>query len=148
LQEIRRKVERKNRRRSTTLEKRSLMMKKSNASGMRTQERKAQQSHLLKNFFHEVEIASARVETVLNKLDAPSIAIENELTREIDAWKSELELDDHPDIIPVRFSEPGQKKKVNHLEVELDRLQSDIEAEARTEQVKSVYYWTLKKKER
>ncbi|GMI32061.1 hypothetical protein TrCOL_g9160 [Triparma columacea] len=148
LQEIRRKVERKKRRRSTTLEKRSLMMKKSNASGMRTQERKAQQSHLLKNFFHEVEIASARVETVLNKLDAPSIAIENELTREIDAWKSELELDDHPDIIPVRFSEPGQKKKVNHLEVELDRLQSDIEAEARTEQVKSVYYWTLKKKER
>ena len=125
-----------------------MMIKKKKANALLTQERKAQQSHLLKNFFHEVEIASARVDTVLNKLDAAPIGMENELTRKIDAWKSELGLDDHPDIIPVRFDEPGQKKKVNHLEVELDRLQEDIEAEARTDQVKSVYYWALKKKER
>ena len=57
-------------------------------------------------------------------------------------------MDDHPDVIPVRFGEPGDKKKVSHLELELDMLQDDIEAEARTEQVKSVYYWSLKKKER
>jgi hypothetical protein len=71
----------------------------------------------LHRYYHSVDIASARVDAVLAKLDAPMRAKGSVLEKQIGGWQKELCLDDHPEYVAVRFDE----KRDRHMRGELNR---------------------------
>ncbi|GMH69107.1 hypothetical protein TrLO_g1992, partial [Triparma laevis f. longispina] len=109
---------------------------------------KLQQNSDIRNYYHSVEIASARVDAILAKLDAPSKVAENELTQKIDSWQSELQLDDHPEYKSVSFNDSRNAVNLAEIGREIGRLQDDIVSDVKMEQVKAVNYWGLRKADR
>ena len=103
---------------------------------------------MLRNYYHEIEIAAARVDSVLSKLDAPPQGGRSELASEIVTWQSELRLDDHPEYARVRFAEAHDATNKLFLQREIERLQDNIESDVKTDQIRSVLNWSLKKKDR
>ena len=70
-----------------------------------------QRSMELKQYYNNVEIASARVDAVLNKLSAPTCLVKSSMTTAISSWQAELNLDAHADYPSVSFADDGVKTR-------------------------------------
>jgi len=82
----------------------------------------------LHRYYHSVEIATARVDAVLAKLDAPmrSHHGRSAFEEEISGWQKELCLDDHTEYAPVTFNEKRDNVVRGELNRELVRLQVSV----------------------